>query len=131
MDINDAIDAFDKHGLKSQNERNLDTTQVIQFLNRLFQPAVKQNSQLIDLVLAVDLTLNWLLCVYDQYVFSFLFMFLLDTFKNKISNNLSSIFTVLWDLINFEGFYNFYFRNNEKINLATYKLRLLFQNLIS
>jgi hypothetical protein len=66
VDINDAIDAFDKHGLKVQNERNLDTTQIIQFLNRLFQPAVKQNSQLIDLVLAVDLTLNWLLCVYDQ-----------------------------------------------------------------
>lgn len=65
MDINDAIEAFDKHGLKGQNERNLDTTQVIQCLNKLFQPAVKQNSQLIDLVLAVDLTLNWLLSVYD------------------------------------------------------------------
>ena len=66
VDIKDAIEAFDKHGLKSgQNERNLDTTQVIQCLNKLFQPAYKQNPQLIDLVLAVDLTLNWLLSVYD------------------------------------------------------------------
>ena len=66
MDIKDAIEAFDKLGFKgSQNERNLDTTQVIQCLNKLFQPACKQNPQLIDLVLAVDLTLNWLLSVYD------------------------------------------------------------------
>lgn len=61
------IEAFDKNGLKGgQNERNLDTTQMIQCLNKLFQPVVKQNPQLIDLVLAVDLTLNWLLSVYDQ-----------------------------------------------------------------
>jgi hypothetical protein len=65
VDIEDAIDAFDMHGLKGQNERNLDTTQVIQYLNRLFQPAVKQNPQQVDLALAVDLTLNWLLSVYD------------------------------------------------------------------
>ena len=36
VDINDAIQAFDKHGLKSQNDRNLDTTQVIQCLNKIF-----------------------------------------------------------------------------------------------
>ena len=66
VDIERTIEAFEINGLKGQNERNLDTTQVIQCLNRLFQPTVKQNSQLIDLVLAVDLTLNWLLSVYDQ-----------------------------------------------------------------
>ena len=66
IDIDDAIDAFEKHGIKGQNERNLDTTQVIQCLNRLFQSAAKKNPQEIDLVLAVDLTLNWLLSVYDQ-----------------------------------------------------------------
>lgn len=65
VDIKDAIEAFDKHGLKDQNERNLDTVQVIQCLNKLFQPAVKQNPQLIDIVQAVDLTLNWLLSIYD------------------------------------------------------------------
>lgn len=66
VDIKTAIDAFDKHGgLKGQNERNLDTAQVVQYLNRLFQPVVKQHGQLIDIVLAVDLTLNWLLSVYD------------------------------------------------------------------
>lgn len=65
VDITDAVEAFDKHGLKGQNERNLDTTQVIQCLNKLFQPAVKQNPAAIDIVQAVDLTLNWLLSVYD------------------------------------------------------------------
>jgi hypothetical protein len=65
VDINEAIETFEKQGLKGQNERNLDTTQVIQCLNKLFQPAAKQNSQIVDLVLAVDLTLNWLLSVYD------------------------------------------------------------------
>ena len=65
VEITDAIEVFDKHGLRGHNDRNLDTTQIIQILNRLFQPAVKHNSDVIDLVLAVDLTLNWLLCVYD------------------------------------------------------------------
>ena len=65
VDIRDAIEAFDAHGLKGQNERNLDTVQVIQCLNKLFQPAVKQDPTLIDNVQAVDLTLNWLLSVYD------------------------------------------------------------------
>ena len=62
VDIGDAIEAFESH---KQNEKNLDTIQVIQCLNKLFQPAYKQNPQLIDIVLAVDLTLNWLLSVYD------------------------------------------------------------------
>jgi hypothetical protein len=53
------------HGLKGQNESNLDTIQVIQCLNRLFQPAVRNNPQQVGLALAVDLTLNWLLGVYD------------------------------------------------------------------
>ena len=62
VDINDAVYAFEQH---KQNDKNIDTIQVIQCLNKLFQPAYKQNSQLIDIVLAVDLTLNWLLSVYD------------------------------------------------------------------
>lgn len=62
--MNDAIETFNKHGLKEQNEKNIDTVQLIQCLNKLFQPAIKQNPQ-IDLVLAVDLTLNWLLSVFD------------------------------------------------------------------
>jgi hypothetical protein len=62
VDISDVIEALEAH---KQNEKNLDTIQVIQCLNKLFQPAYKQNIQLIDIVLAVDLTLNWLLSVYD------------------------------------------------------------------
>jgi hypothetical protein len=64
VELNDAIETFNKHGLKDQNEKNIDTVQLIQCLNKLFQPAIKQNPQ-IDLVLAVDLTLNWLLSVFD------------------------------------------------------------------
>ncbi len=62
--MNDAVETFNKHGLKDQNEKNIDTVQLIQCLNKLFQPAIKQNPQ-VDLVLAVDLTLNWLLSVFD------------------------------------------------------------------
>lgn len=65
VDIDDAISAFDKSGLNCQNERNIDTIQVIQCLTRLFQQAFKENPQSVDLVLAVDLTLNWLLSIYD------------------------------------------------------------------
>jgi hypothetical protein len=66
VDIKDVISAFDKHGLKNNiNERNIEINQIILCLNTLFQPACKQHSQIINLVHAVDLTLNWLLSVYD------------------------------------------------------------------
>ena len=66
VDINDAINAFEKHGLKDNiNERNIEINKIILCLNTLFQPASKQHSQIINIVHAVDLTLNWLLSVYD------------------------------------------------------------------
>ena len=66
VDINDVINAFDKHVLKNNtNERNIEITQIILCLNTIFQPACKQHSQIINLIHAVDLTLNWLLSVYD------------------------------------------------------------------
>lgn len=38
---------------------------MIQCLSSLFQSALKRNAHLVNLVHAVDLTLNWLLSVYD------------------------------------------------------------------
>jgi hypothetical protein len=61
------MEAFELLGQRGQNEqRTLDTVQVIQCLNKLFQNSYRDNPQLIDLTLAVDLTLNWLLSVYDK-----------------------------------------------------------------
>ena len=64
--LEDAVAAFDALGLRgAASERHLDTTQLVQCLNKLFQPAVRLQPGGLDLVLAVDLTLNWLLSVYD------------------------------------------------------------------
>ena len=74
VDINDVVNAFDKHGLKNNiNERNIEINQIILCLNSIFQSSSKQHSQILNLVHAVDLTLNWLLSVYDPYVFKFNF----------------------------------------------------------
>ena len=82
VDINDVVNAFDKHGLKNNiNERNIEINQIILCLNSIFQSSSKQHSQILNLVHAVDLTLNWLLSVYDPYVFKF-------NFFKKILNNL-------------------------------------------
>ncbi|RNA24521.1 isoform B isoform X1 [Brachionus plicatilis] len=66
VDLSNALAVFDNFGHKLQNDKSLDANQIVQCLNQIFQSSVKSNeSQMIDVVLAVDLSLNWLLSVYD------------------------------------------------------------------
>jgi hypothetical protein len=65
IDINDVIAMFDKHSLKTNNERNIDVCQIIQCLSTLYRPVASDNPDMLDLVNVVDLVLNWLLSVYD------------------------------------------------------------------
>ncbi|CAF0734066.1 unnamed protein product [Brachionus calyciflorus] len=66
IDLSDSLSIFESLGTKIQNDKSLDSNQIVQCLNQIFQSSLKRNeSQMIDTVLAIDMTLNWLLTVYD------------------------------------------------------------------
>lgn len=61
--------AFDQHGLRSNNEELIDVGQIIDVLMTIFEAVEKNRKGAITVPLCVDMTLNWLLNVYDRYVF--------------------------------------------------------------
>lgn len=62
-----ACEVFDQHGLK-QNEQLLDISQLVACLTSLYQRLEQSHSHLVNVPLCVDMSLNWLLNVYDTYV---------------------------------------------------------------
>lgn len=61
-----ACEVFDQHGLK-QNEQLLDISQLVACLTSLYQRLEQGHSHLVNVPLCVDMSLNWLLNVYDTY----------------------------------------------------------------
>ncbi|GFR63451.1 dystrophin, partial [Elysia marginata] len=61
-----AVDAFDGHGLRGRNDKLIDVGEMIECLSSVFEKAAKSYPDLVNVPLAVDLTLNWLLNVYDS-----------------------------------------------------------------
>lgn len=59
-----ACEVFDQHGLK-QNEQLLDISQLVTCLTSLYQRLEQSHSHLVNVLLCVDMCLNWLLNVYD------------------------------------------------------------------
>lgn len=62
-----ACEVFEQHGLK-QNEQLLDISQLVTCLTSLYQRLEQSHSHLVNVPLCVDMCLNWLLNVYDTYV---------------------------------------------------------------
>jgi len=65
LSLNVAIEAFDAHGLRGQNERMLDVSDIVAILSSLYETISAGNPTLVNVPLCLDLTLNWLLNVYD------------------------------------------------------------------
>ncbi|XP_047432918.1 dystrophin isoform X3 [Mugil cephalus] len=59
-----ACEVFEQHGLK-QNEQLLDISQLVACLTSLYQRLEQGHSHLVNVPLCVDMSLNWLLNVYD------------------------------------------------------------------
>lgn len=66
--VNRAIDAFDSHGLRAQNDKVLDVTDMISVLNTIYEQIATENPSLVNVPLCLDLAVNWLLNVYDRSV---------------------------------------------------------------
>uniref|UniRef100_A0A0A9ZD72 Protein detached n=4 Tax=Lygus hesperus TaxID=30085 RepID=A0A0A9ZD72_LYGHE len=64
--VNRAIDAFDSHGLRAQNDKVLDVTDMISVLKTIYDQLANENPSLVTVPLCLDLAVNWLLNVYDS-----------------------------------------------------------------
>ncbi|KAJ8917506.1 hypothetical protein NQ315_005555 [Exocentrus adspersus] len=64
--ISAASEAFDLHGLRAQNDKMLDVADMVLVLRAIYGNAAGLEPNLVDVPLCVDLTLNWLLNVYDS-----------------------------------------------------------------
>lgn len=64
--VNRAIDAFDSHGLRAQNDKVLDVTDMISVLKTIYDQLANENPSLVNVPLCLDLAVNWLLNVYDR-----------------------------------------------------------------
>ena len=68
LNLNVAIEAFDAHGLRGQNDKLLDVPDMITVLSSLYETISAAHPTAVNVPLCLDLTLNWMLNVYDWYV---------------------------------------------------------------
>ncbi|CAH0760443.1 unnamed protein product [Diatraea saccharalis] len=61
-----ALEAFDAHGLRAQNDRLIDIPDMITVLTSLYEVIAAENPSLVNVPLCLDLSINWLLNVYDS-----------------------------------------------------------------
>ncbi|VVC94739.1 unnamed protein product, partial [Leptidea sinapis] len=60
------LEAFDCHGLRAQNDRLIDIPDMITVLTSLYEVIAAENPSLVNVPLCLDLSINWLLNVYDS-----------------------------------------------------------------
>jgi len=65
LNLNVAIEAFDAHGLRGQNDKVLDVADMITVLSSLYETISAAHPTAVNVPLCLDLALNWLLNVYD------------------------------------------------------------------
>ncbi|XP_059157467.1 dystrophin-like isoform X5 [Physella acuta] len=61
-----AVEAFDSHGLRGRNDKLIDVGEMIECLSTIFETAAKEHPQIVNVPLSIDLTLNWILDIYDS-----------------------------------------------------------------
>lgn len=68
LELSTAIDTFDAHGLRAQNDKVIDIPDMVTVLRSLYDVVVAAYPGEIRLPLIIDLCLNWILNVYDRCV---------------------------------------------------------------
>ncbi|CAL1537370.1 unnamed protein product [Lymnaea stagnalis] len=61
-----AVEAFDSHGLRGRNDKLIDVGEMIECLSTIFEAAAKEQPQIVNVPLSIDLTLNWILDIFDN-----------------------------------------------------------------
>ncbi|XP_069695333.1 dystrophin, isoforms A/C/F/G/H isoform X7 [Periplaneta americana] len=61
-----ALESFDSHGLRAQNDKLIDVPDMVTVLTSLYELISADNPSLVNVPLCLDLAINWLLNVYDS-----------------------------------------------------------------
>jgi hypothetical protein len=61
--LSDVISVFET---MDSLDKNIDITEILDYLHKIFEKTSNEYPQLINVILTVDLTLNWLLNIYDM-----------------------------------------------------------------
>ncbi|XP_043236244.1 dystrophin-like isoform X3 [Amphibalanus amphitrite] len=61
-----AVEAFDGHGLRAQNDKLIDVPDMLTVLATLYETIAAESNDQVDMPVCLDLCLNWLLNVYDS-----------------------------------------------------------------
>ena len=61
-----AVEAFDGHGLRAQNDKLIDVPDMLTVLATLYETIAAESHDQVDMPVCLDLCLNWLLNVYDR-----------------------------------------------------------------
>lgn len=66
VDINVVIEAFKSHNLCGSHEDIIGVSEMVEILTSIFEKLERNNGQTVNLPLSIDLSLNWILNVYDR-----------------------------------------------------------------
>ncbi len=64
--LSDIISVFEGNKIIDSLNKNIDLMEILDYLYKIFSKTANQYPQLINVILTVDLTLNWLLNIYDM-----------------------------------------------------------------
>ncbi|XP_024942886.1 dystrophin, isoforms A/C/F/G/H isoform X6 [Cephus cinctus] len=67
LSLSSALEQFDSHGLRAQNDKLIDIPDMITVLTSLYEVIAADNPTQVSVPLCIDLAINWLLNVYDRY----------------------------------------------------------------
>lgn len=66
LSLSAALESFDSHGLRAQNDKLIDVPDMVTILTSLYELIAADNLSLVNVPLCLDLAINWLLNVYDR-----------------------------------------------------------------
>lgn len=66
LSLSNALEQFDSHGLRAQNDKLIDIPDMVTVLTSLYEIIAADNPTQVLVPLCIDLAINWLLNVYDR-----------------------------------------------------------------
>nr|XP_031832544.1 utrophin-like isoform X2 [Nomia melanderi] len=66
LSLSTALEQFDSHGLRAQNDKLIDIPDMVTVLTSLYEVITADNPTQVSVPLCIDLAINWLLNVYDS-----------------------------------------------------------------
>ena len=64
--LGDIISVFEGNKIVDSLNKNIDVVEILDYLQKIFSKTENEYPQLINVIVTVDLTLNWLLNTYDM-----------------------------------------------------------------